>query len=94
LAYPKVNRHAGTGADTFCLAAAIPQTKAALLPWADQDEMFPGPHLAVAAKINVDPVDLCVCKEVSSPHYARTTCCDCGSGRPSGRPRVSDLATY
>jgi hypothetical protein len=23
-----------------------------------------------------------------SPHYARTTCCDRGYGRPSGRPRV------
>jgi len=29
-----------------------------------------------------------------SPHDARTTCCDRGYGRPSGRPRVSDLATY
>src|SRR5512139_747669 len=31
---------------------------------------------------------------ISSPHYARATCCDRGYGRPSGRPRVSDLATY
>jgi hypothetical protein len=29
-----------------------------------------------------------------SPHYARTTCCDRGYGCPSGRPRVSNLATY
>jgi len=27
----------------------------------------------------------------SSPHYARTTCCDRGYGRPSGRPRSRTL---
>jgi hypothetical protein len=29
-----------------------------------------------------------------TPHYARDACCDRGYGRPSGRPRVSKLATY
>jgi len=28
-----------------------------------------------------------------SPHYARATCCDRGSGGPSGRPRVSLVPT-
>jgi len=31
---------------------------------------------------------------ITNPHYARTACCDRGYGRPSGRPRVSYLATY
>jgi len=35
------------------------------------------------------PVDL-----TPNPHYARATCCDRGYGRPSGRPRVSNLAAY
>ena len=29
-----------------------------------------------------------------NPHIARVTCCDRGYGRPSGRPQVSDPATY
>jgi hypothetical protein len=33
------------------------------------------------------------CQE-PSPHYARTTCYDRGYGRPSGCPRMSNLATY
>ncbi len=31
---------------------------------------------------------------VYSPHVSRIACCDRGYGRPSGRPRVSDPATY
>ena len=33
-------------------------------------------------------------EQLLNPHYARATCCDPGSGHPSGRPRVSNLATY
>ena len=29
-----------------------------------------------------------------NPHISRIACCDRGYGRPSGRPRVSDPATY
>ena len=33
-------------------------------------------------------------KIASSPNIPRIVCCDRKYGRPSGRPRVSDLATY
>jgi len=31
---------------------------------------------------------------IPSPHISRIVCCDRGYDRPSGRPRVSDPATY
>jgi hypothetical protein len=34
------------------------------------------------------------CWRQFSPHISRIACCDSGYGRPSGRPRVSDPATY
>ncbi len=43
---------------------------------------------------SANPWNLAIGVDGRSPHYARTSCYDRGYGGPSGRPRVSNLATY
>jgi hypothetical protein len=63
-------------------------------------QAFLGLHTSMCiAQGHVQPVAKPQYEETSlfwrfSSHYAGATCCDRGYGRPSGRRRVSNLATY